>query len=854
MKALISFSLALSGGIALLTQASWAQPADDTPQPSHSVAVFRTVVPKHRAPGRPALPSEATASPSSAAAALPATFSGTTHTVGPTVSPTTTAPEAEEHIAVDPNNPNTLVAGISDFSSTREIFGESGYNTTKFAVSTDNGNSWQQGFVPTTAPVDQGGYPVTGDGFTWDANSDPVVAIDRAGRVYMANLYFNDLRNNDNGFYVNVDNNLNDGLQFTAAQTYSVAKNINAAHYTFEDKPWIAVDNSTSAHAGTVYVSWTHYFTVVTTSGNPKHPTTRYTTTDAIVFSRSTDHGVTWLTTPIQVSPTSQNGNVQGSQVAVGPDGTVYVVWEGASQQFLAKSSNGGLTFSPAGAISPVFTDLNFSSSYRINSFPALAVNPVNGAVYVAYADQPSASSRIEFIASFDHGATFTAPVALDDDNSTGQRLMPGLAVDESGKIHCSWFDTRNSSDGTAEHFDIYATYSADNGTTFASNARVTTLTFSSPGTFGFVGDYSGIAAAGGYAHPVWNNAYCSDTACGGTLQTASLLVPSADAFVLSAAPAFVSVAPGLDATYQVTVQASPAFVGNNDSVSFSVSGLPADGAFSFSPPSLTGSGSSTLTLSSSTVGSYPLTIVATSSGAAPPQSVPVLLVVQNPDFALSVSPTSATVPWLLVANGTGTPSWTVGSEVSLSRVGNYADGVSLSLSGFPAGSGYSFAPNPATGNSSLLTFTAANMPGTYALTVTGTGNGVLSGVTRNASSTLVVLSAPTTVSVVTPSGTIGYGTSGGSGGTKDLTVAVKLLNNFGQPVAGATVGNTLTLTSSTGTSTSSGTANTGSNGIVTFILRNAPTGNYTLKVTRVTATGLTWDGLTPANSYTKTK
>ena len=82
----------------------------------------------------------------------------------------------------------------------------------------------------------------------------------------------------------------------------------------------------------------------------------------------------------------------------------------------------------------------------------------------------------------------------------------------------------------------------------------------------------------------------------------------------------------------------------------------------------------------------------------------------------------------------------------------------------------------------------------------------------------------------------------------------MKLLNNFGQPVAGATVGNTLTQTTSTGTTTYSGTAQTGSNGIVTFILRNAPAGYYTLKVTRVTATGLTWDGLTPANSYTKTK
>jgi hypothetical protein len=65
-------------------------------------------------------------------------------------------------------------------------------------------------------------------------------------------------------------------------------------------------------------------------------------------------------------------------------------------------------------------------------------------------------------------------------------------------------------------------------------------------------------------------------------------------------------------------------------------------------------------------------------------------------------------------------------------------------------------------------------------------------------------------------------------------------------------VGNTLTLKNSNGTSSYSGTANTASNGTVTFIFRNAPAGAYSVLVTRVTATGLTWDGLTPPNGYTK--
>src|SRR5690242_20574609 len=59
----------------------------------------------------------------------PATFSGPPYSVGPTITPTTTVPEAEEHIAVDPNNFSNLVAMISDFSL------RGGFNTSKFAFS-----------------------------------------------------------------------------------------------------------------------------------------------------------------------------------------------------------------------------------------------------------------------------------------------------------------------------------------------------------------------------------------------------------------------------------------------------------------------------------------------------------------------------------------------------------------------------------------------------------------------------------------------------------------------------------------------------------------------------------------------
>src|SRR5258708_9992850 len=96
-----------------------------------------------------------------------------------------------------------------------------------------------------------------------------------------------------------------------------------------------------------------------------------------IFFSRSTNHGVTW-SKAIQINPTSQNGAVQGSQVAVGPAGEVYVAYEvflasGQGQHFIAKSTNGGVSFGAPRPMTPAFENLSFMAPYRACIFPTPA-------------------------------------------------------------------------------------------------------------------------------------------------------------------------------------------------------------------------------------------------------------------------------------------------------------------------------------------------------------------------------------------------------------------------------------------------------------------------------------------------
>ena len=103
---------------------------------------------------------------------------------------------------------------------------------------------------------------------------------------------------------------------------------------------------------------------------------------------------------------------------------------------------------------------------------------------------------------------------------------------------------------------------------------------------------------------------------------------PQAADFSVSASPSSRSVYQGYRTSYTVAVSALSAFAGT---VTFNVSGLPAYATASFSPTSLTGSGSSTLSVragSATPVGTYTLTIGATSGSLV--HSTKVTLVVRH--------------------------------------------------------------------------------------------------------------------------------------------------------------------------------------------------------------------------------
>ena len=262
-------------------------------------------------------------------------------------------------------------------------------------------------------------------GGQYDAAGDPAVAFDSQGNVYYSGLGF-DRTAPPNTVAVNKGTfdsrgNLKWGPPTFINQTVSPS--------TINDKEWIAVDsNPTSPFRDRVYVTWTRFIF------NPVHG--RYVQSP-IAVAFSSDGGQTFSDPQLIV------GNVlygQGSRPAVGPDGTVYVFWEGSTRLaalnsiWVVKSTDGGMTWSKPVAISQLRAILPVSNTaFRVNSYPAAAAAP-NGDLYVTWSSLMSDSTGDLCPARTNSGCHATALLSKSTDGgTTWSAPVPAfLAVDSS--------------------------------------------------------------------------------------------------------------------------------------------------------------------------------------------------------------------------------------------------------------------------------------------------------------------------------------------------------------------------------------------------------------------------------------
>ncbi len=182
--------------------------------------------------------------------------------------------------------------------------------------------------------------------------------------------------------------------------------------------------------------------------------------------------------------------------------------------------------------------------------------------------------------------------------------------------------------------------------------------------------------------------------------------------FSMSATPTSRTVSPGTATSYTTTVTGETGF---GATVTLSISGLPAGASGTFTPAAVTGSGSSTLNVTTSPTtpaGSYPLTVRGTTGSVTHSVTVTLVVAVAG-DFTLSASPASRTI------NRGSKTTYTV----TIAPVQGFSGTVNLAVTGLPKFATATFTPASVanSGTSVLQVKTNKRVArGTYPLTITG--------------------------------------------------------------------------------------------------------------------------------------
>jgi hypothetical protein len=87
------------------------------------------------------------------------------------------------------------------------------------------------------------------------------------------------------------------------------------------------------------------------------------------------------------------------------------------------------------------------------------------------FGDPAGDTGDIYFVRSTDYGATWSAPFKLNSDTTISSQWQPSLAITQSGDIVASWYDRRNSTDGS--NYEIYYRVSNDGGVTWQDDRRL---------------------------------------------------------------------------------------------------------------------------------------------------------------------------------------------------------------------------------------------------------------------------------------------------------------------------------------------------------------------------------------------
>jgi hypothetical protein len=347
-------------------------------------------------------------------------------------------PHVELMIAANPkDSKNFLGASITNARP------DGGW-TDKTYASLDGGSTWTASDFP--------------EGMKW-GSGDPQVAFGSHGTAYFVGLTS---AQDDAGrargflfFYRSGDGGI----------TWDKPVNLGYSY----DHEQIVVDDTLGTHSGRVYLGALYGYPVY-----------------RIGVFRSDDDGRT-LTGPVEAANGGGNVGINVTNLLVFSDGTLFVPYADfdfkpeerkhhrPSSFWFVTSSDGAVTFSKPSKIAEQRTALDTKASW-VTTFPVYAVDnqsdKYRDRLYLVWNDFRFGKSRILFSESKDRGTSWTEPRALDSSGpASSVQYQPMASVNSQGVLGVTWFDTRNSQDGSK--YDEYFAASVDGGETFLSAVRV---------------------------------------------------------------------------------------------------------------------------------------------------------------------------------------------------------------------------------------------------------------------------------------------------------------------------------------------------------------------------------------------
>jgi hypothetical protein len=425
--------------------------------------------------------------------------------------------EVETHVAVNPTNPNNVVAYWQ-----QDRWNDGGAHGNLAGYSFNGGTSWAFSAPRFTRCSGGAGLGNAGD---YQRGTDPWLSFSPNGRLHAIALVF------DNSTPRNA---VLAAFSDDGGATWSLPRilrfdNPRALGNAFNDKETLTADPFNS---NLVYATWQRII-----SPSPQVSQAGYDNAfswySEAWFARSTNGGQSWE--PARAIFTERGRHVQtiGNMVDVLPDGTLingFNLIHGITNRHgsrgynvaLMRSPDKGSTWSDVIVVNRLRSDevQDPDDGHDVRTgdiLPDWAVDrgtnaATRGNVYVVWMDtrfNDTDHNDILLARSRDGGLTWGAPVVVDRAPRGVDAFTPMVDVDSTGRVAVSYYDFRKDVGGDAVlSTDMWITHSHDGGQSFPDESQLTTASFdmrTAPDALGyFVGDYTGLDHFGTTFHPAW--------------------------------------------------------------------------------------------------------------------------------------------------------------------------------------------------------------------------------------------------------------------------------------------------------------------------------------------------------------